>query len=105
MTTAIESALDITRLLAGQPERIAGVAVFFLAAYGTLRWLRSKASWPRPWPALIPAFLFGLWTLWEYSVGDSNIRVDLLFGGPLLLLVTLASVVGCIRFGATRGEN
>ena len=69
------------------PERIAIVAGLFLVGYLALRW----SSRFRAWPLLVAAVAWGLFALaeWSAKAEGANIRVDLFFTAPLLLVVTV----------------
>ncbi len=77
--------------LVGHPERIAVVAGIFVIGYLLLR---SSGRF-RAWPMLVAAVAWGSWVPWEWfaKVMKYDIRVDLLLLCPLLIGVTLWSLV------------
>jgi hypothetical protein len=101
----LEVVFALIRPFAGHPEKIACVAAVFLASYTIIRSLRRKVTWMRPQPALVPAVMWGLWAFWEVYARDCNIRIDLVFGGPLLLLITAVSLAACFRFGVPKASD
>ena len=76
------------------PLRIAVVAAIFLVGYGALR----STNRPRAWTLLVASAAWALWVPWEaYSKAMGyNIRVDLLFLCPLLLIVTLWALIATL---------
>jgi len=77
------------------PERIAVVAVLFLAGYALLR---STGRF-RAWPLLVASGAWALWAPYEAfaTAMGYNIRVELLVLCPVLAVVTIwALIVGCL---------
>lgn len=73
------------------PERIFVVSGGFFLGYFVIRLFSRKLPFIRSWPLLIPAIAWALFTLWELycRVQKFNIRVDLFFIYPVLIIVSI----------------
>ncbi|MBA3485371.1 MAG: hypothetical protein H0T51_26550 [Pirellulales bacterium] len=87
------------QLLVSRPDRMAVVAVAFLALTVWLYYVRRRFAWA----AAIGAAAWGAFAVWErYAMSRGwDIRVDLLFIWPAILALT----VGCILFSIRRRHS
>jgi hypothetical protein len=77
------------------PERIAIVACILLLAYLMLR----RVGRFRPRPILVSAVIWGAFALWEWycKIQGYNIRIDLFLIYPVLIIVTVWSLIAGLR--------
>ena len=72
-------------------ERIFAVSCVFFLGYFVIRLFGRKLPSVRSRPLLIPAIAWALFAVWELfcSAQQYNIRVDLLFIYPVLIVVSI----------------
>lgn len=85
---------------AEHPDVTFKVALIFLFFYIILVLFRG-ITWTLGWPLLLNSIVWGLWPLWEEYCrrGGYNIRVDIFFFYPLLLILTFLGLIWII-FGS-----
>lgn len=90
----------LTLLLVGNPLTILFVAGLFVAAFFLMR--RSRFGEDRqPSSLLVPAGAWTIYAAWEWFVlvktPEANIRVDLLVIWPILLIISIWSMIKTLR--------
>ncbi len=77
------------------PERIAVVSLIFFACFFCMRMLKHKYMLFNNWQLFITGLLWALWAIWEVycEAQQANIRVDLLFGRPILIGYSIFSII------------
>jgi len=80
------------------PERIAYVAVIFIAAFLIMR-IVTKSSGINPRYLFVPAVLWTLFIPWEAycKAGEYNIRVDLLYIYPVLMVTSVLGIAKTVK--------
>jgi hypothetical protein len=90
-----------------KPERAFVVSCVFFLGYSAMRLLKRRFSTVRSWPLLVPAFAWMLFALWEWfcAIKKYNIRVDLFFIYPILIVASvygLSVSIGSLTSGFLR---
>jgi CDP-diglyceride synthetase len=81
------------------PDRAAAIATVLLVMFLVFR--ATRRVWP--WPLLWATGLWAAYAIWEWVIllQEANIRVDLFFIYPVLLVVTLWALWSGLRTGAS----
>lgn len=74
-----------------KPEKFFAVSCVFFLAYLIIRLLGRKLPSVQSWPLLVPAITWALFAAWELfcTLEKTNIRVDLFFIYPVLIVVSI----------------